>query len=86
MRLFQHAITTSLRAPKAQCDPDLAVRINSLNEITRVVNEVYAVFGAVDTFDAIVSFEDSINCFAPNRKMDKNSHYPDCTVRTIVFV
>jgi hypothetical protein len=85
MRL-QHAITTSLRTPKAQCDPDVAMRINSLNEITRVVNGVYAKFGAVDSFDTIVSFEDSINCFAPNRKMDKNSHYPDCKVRAIVFV
>ena len=83
---LQHAIT-SRRTPMDQSDPDVGMRINSLKTITRFINEVYAVFGVVDSFDTIVSFENSLDifhCYALNSKMDDNSRYPDYKVYDIL--
>ena len=57
--------------------------MNSLDRVTSVVDEVYAKFGVVDTFEAIASYENSLeifHCYAPNGKVDDTKRYPDYKV------
>jgi hypothetical protein len=59
------------------------MRINSLNRITRVVDRVYAKFGVVDSFGAIVKLEDSLgifHCYTVDSKVDDNRRYPEYKV------